>query len=383
MQRLCSRKCEPGDGWPSEATDYAKKNRQSFERDYPYTQRDGSCHSTQNRIHVGQRISGKGEDQLENMLQKGAVSVCLDADILQNYRSGVIGAGYSSDQNHAVTAVALTTDCNGRAAQCWVVKNSWGSDWGEHGYLRVDKGKNSLGIGAELLDLATGCSSEDNKNNNNNNNNYNAPYGDINNQDLPGDDIAVLKANERSDCTAFAFNTCGNGRCWLKNGDLSVNNRNCRASEAVSIQAKLAVFAEPSASSLIKVILRARGGEHNHITMDNTTPSVQPTLSQLVPSCHKARVLVSYLLNNASTVALQCQRKCLQTDNLINLLLENGFFKFNLPPALWVDSDSQDTYNHLAIQFGYAFCDSPSQAALMKISSPFDAAFPVLTVFEF
>ncbi|PRP72892.1 hypothetical protein PROFUN_17013, partial [Planoprotostelium fungivorum] len=43
-----------------------------------------------------------------------------------------------------------------------------------------------------------------------------------------------------------------------------------------------------------------------------------------------------------------------QTDALVNRLLENGLFEFNLPPALWVDPNSQqyqDTYNDLATQY--------------------------------
>lgn len=72
-----------------------------------------------------------------------------------------------------------------------VIRNSWGTNWGENGYFRIVKGQNSLGIGSQL-DLAYSCSSDDGGNNNNN-----APYGNINyNQDLPGGDIAYTTANE-------------------------------------------------------------------------------------------------------------------------------------------------------------------------------------------
>jgi len=241
---LASRKCSPGGGWPSNALDYTKKQGQAFEQDYPYTQRDGSCHTTQKNVRISQRISGKGEADLERLLSEGAVSVALDATVLQSYRGGVIDAPSSSNTNHAVTVVALSTDCGGRAPQCWVVKNSWGAGWGEKGYFRVVKGKNSIGV-ANAVDTATGCSSDDGGNNNNNNNN-NAPYGNIDNTDRPGGDIAVGTATDakdcqaqcarRSDCTIFAFNTCGN-TCWFKSGNLATSNRNCRVSGIITKRA--------------------------------------------------------------------------------------------------------------------------------------------------
>ncbi|PRP83730.1 hypothetical protein PROFUN_09062 [Planoprotostelium fungivorum] len=150
---LHTKRCSPGGGWPATALDFAQKQGQSFERDYPYQAHDGSCHSTNKTAHVGQRISGKGEDDLERMLQTGVVSVALDASTLQRYAGGVVDAPTSVIHNHAVTVVALINDCDGKAAQCWVVKNSWGPKWGEDGFFRIVKGKNSIGV-ANVLDTA-------------------------------------------------------------------------------------------------------------------------------------------------------------------------------------------------------------------------------------
>ncbi|PRP83752.1 hypothetical protein PROFUN_09084 [Planoprotostelium fungivorum] len=236
---LDSKRCSPGGGWPAGAIDFAKKQGQSFERDYPYQGHDGSCHSTSKTAHVGQRISGKGEADLERMLQTGAVSVALDASTLQHYGGGVIDAPSSSATNHAVTVVALTSDCAGRAAQCWVVKNSWGSRWGENGFFRVVKGKNSIGV-ANVVDTATGCKSDGNGGNDNNTDKDNAPYGTIDQLDRPGGDVAVGTAKDakdcqaqcarRSDCNVFAFDSCGN-TCWFKRGNLRTYTHDCRVSE--------------------------------------------------------------------------------------------------------------------------------------------------------
>ncbi|PRP75681.1 hypothetical protein PROFUN_15389 [Planoprotostelium fungivorum] len=121
--------------------------------------------------------------------------------------------------------------------------------------------------------------------------------------------------------------------------------------------------------------------------MDNTTPTVQPTLSQLLPmaASEQFKSFIGHL-DNARSDAVQTMKilqtfwalaqnegarlvsaeqrlnSCAaaseemlgQTDALVNRLLENGLFEFNLPPALWVDPNSQqyqDTYNDLATQY--------------------------------
>ncbi|PRP82333.1 hypothetical protein PROFUN_10237 [Planoprotostelium fungivorum] len=65
---------------------------------------------------------------------------------------------YMQDLDHAVVTVALTTDCDGVSDQCWVVRNSWGTEWGESGYFRVARGIASMGLGPQGIYLATGCS---------------------------------------------------------------------------------------------------------------------------------------------------------------------------------------------------------------------------------
>jgi len=69
------------------------------------------------------------------------ISVLIDATPLSAYRSGVISSssGCNPDNlNHAVLLV-------GYKDNAWIVKNSWGSGWGESGYVRYAMEGNGKG----------------------------------------------------------------------------------------------------------------------------------------------------------------------------------------------------------------------------------------------
>jgi len=150
--------CSPGGGGGAAGIDWVKQNGVAFGNDYPYTRSNGNCHSTSKKARVGGRVHGNTEDQLLNMVNKGAVLIGINASPLQSYRGGVVNdASLSRGRNHAVTVVGVTSKCDGKAQECWIVKNSWGTGWGEKGYFRVLKGKNVIGLGDDS-DMPTGCS---------------------------------------------------------------------------------------------------------------------------------------------------------------------------------------------------------------------------------
>jgi C1A family cysteine protease len=76
------------------------------------------------------------------MLSTGPLSVCLDASSWNSYVGGIMTVcGQSVD--HCVQAVGVDTSAtNGY----WKVRNSWGTTWGEKGFIRLAYGQNTCDI---------------------------------------------------------------------------------------------------------------------------------------------------------------------------------------------------------------------------------------------
>ncbi|PWA75033.1 Cysteine peptidase, asparagine active site-containing protein [Artemisia annua] len=74
------------------------------------------------------------------LLKAGAmqpVSVTIDASNIRFYSSGVSSGTCGTQLNHAVTVVGYGTTDDGM--KYWLVKNSWGADWGEEGYFKIQR----------------------------------------------------------------------------------------------------------------------------------------------------------------------------------------------------------------------------------------------------
>jgi hypothetical protein len=79
-------------------------------------------------------------------LRNGPLSVAIDAQDLQQYKSGVIDdPNCGTKLNHAVLLVGYGSD-NSTGKPYWKVKNSWNASWGEGGYFRIVIGKNMCGM---------------------------------------------------------------------------------------------------------------------------------------------------------------------------------------------------------------------------------------------
>jgi hypothetical protein len=113
---------------------------------YPYVSASGvdptkkQCHKSSPRVAqltgFG-TVSGDSQSMLAAATEFGVLSVCMDNHPLMFYKSGIItGPQCGTTSNHCVNIVGYGTE-NGQ--DYWKVRNSFGAQWGEVGYFRIER----------------------------------------------------------------------------------------------------------------------------------------------------------------------------------------------------------------------------------------------------
>merc|ERR1711890_4030 len=121
------------------------------EESYPYTAHNGHCQFQDDLIvsHIsGYEQVSSNENQMEAALVEIGypLSIAVHAgSSFQHYSSGVYHDGLCKygQLNHAILAVGY--DKSG-SDPYWIVKNSWGTGWGENGYIKMRMGHNVCGL---------------------------------------------------------------------------------------------------------------------------------------------------------------------------------------------------------------------------------------------
>jgi C1A family cysteine protease len=135
-----------------QAMDYVIKNGGiDTEASYPYEAEVGSCRynpSNSAANFSSYEVLEEDEEFIRNVLYtEGPVSIGVDASWWQFYLFGIWNIAPCSNNpdklDHGVTLVGYSVD---GSKPYWIIKNSWGSGWGESGYIRVIRGKNKCGI---------------------------------------------------------------------------------------------------------------------------------------------------------------------------------------------------------------------------------------------
>lgn len=146
-------------GSPKKAFKFLKNTKSglcSF-HDYPYVAKDehaagcslkkGSCTSV-NHSHVKKfsRKKNKNENFLKRMVVKAPPAALMDASQrpFQFYKSGVFTGECPGKLDHSVAVVGYNI-----ADGYWLLKNSWGQNWGENGFMKLGiKSDNPKNVGA-------------------------------------------------------------------------------------------------------------------------------------------------------------------------------------------------------------------------------------------
>lgn len=158
--------CDSGDdgcngGLMDHAFDWIKENGICSESAYPYTSgtgHRGTCKKTCTpEVTVGGFVDVPQGDEsaLLKAVTLGPVSIAIEADrsAFQLYSGGVLdNTGCGKQLDHGVLLVGYGIDSG---KEYWKVKNSWGADWGEDGYIRMVRNKDMCGI-AEGASYPTG-----------------------------------------------------------------------------------------------------------------------------------------------------------------------------------------------------------------------------------
>jgi C1A family cysteine protease len=143
-----------GGGWTESAYGYVKTAGGIEQNaDYPYTSYQGvtgSC-SVNNAKFVASvtgftTIGGSSTSAVETNMASyvqstGPLSVCLDAESWNSYTGGIMSV-CGQNVDHCVQAVGVDASTGGY----WKVRNSWGTTWGEAGYIRLAYGQNTCDI---------------------------------------------------------------------------------------------------------------------------------------------------------------------------------------------------------------------------------------------
>ncbi|CAI0433297.1 unnamed protein product [Linum tenue] len=131
-------------GLMDDAFQFVKTKGLTTESKYPYSAADGTCSAAKTATPAA-KISGYEDVPVNNegaLLKAAAnqpIAVAIDASgsAFQFYSSGVFTGDCGTDLDHGVAVVGYGTSEDG--TKYWLVRNSWGTSWGDQGYIKMQR----------------------------------------------------------------------------------------------------------------------------------------------------------------------------------------------------------------------------------------------------
>lgn len=127
---------------------YIIDNGLCTESEYSYKGKDGNCKPCKRKKYITgcSDVKPDSEDDLMHAVSRQPVSIAIEADKLsfQFYRSGVYSSSNcGTNLDHGVLLVGYGKE-DGKPY--WKIKNSWGTTWGDEGYIKILRGTGLCGI---------------------------------------------------------------------------------------------------------------------------------------------------------------------------------------------------------------------------------------------
>jgi C1A family cysteine protease len=130
-------------GLQSYAFRYLETHAEMSEASYGYTAKDGTCkYSSSSNTGVNctgwANVTPGSPDAMKAQLAKSALAVAIQADkrVFQSYTSGVFtSTSCGTTLDHATNVVGWGTESG---MDYWLMRNSWGTSWGEAGYMKLE-----------------------------------------------------------------------------------------------------------------------------------------------------------------------------------------------------------------------------------------------------
>merc|ERR1711962_1245048 len=151
--------------WPQAYYDWiVKQNAGRLEKEdcAPYQGKDRSCVDDDSCNYMGAHVTGfwnkwhTTEDEMKELVFQAPVATTVYASYFGDYGGGVYEDNRCCEAdsdpnciwtlNHEVTVVGYGHESG---KDYWLVKNSWGSRWGDNGYIKIKRGSGHCGIGRQ------------------------------------------------------------------------------------------------------------------------------------------------------------------------------------------------------------------------------------------
>lgn len=151
-QQTCDAGCDGG--LMPNAFEYVIKNGGiDSEASYPYLGYDNTCAFNKNSIGATIKswsmVSSNETQMWASLVANGPISIAVDATEWQFYFAGIFDfpfCGTSLDHGVLIVGVDHSDNILFEDTPYWIIKNSWGSDWGHQGYIYLERNEGLCGV---------------------------------------------------------------------------------------------------------------------------------------------------------------------------------------------------------------------------------------------